>query len=94
MQQPQKRIILMPEICHQYLSVSKGVYLLQDKSHRQKQHRDAKRQQQNQSSAAFLSGFSGGGCLDSVAFMKMSPYQMILTATAAANSSTVTVIAI
>ncbi len=63
MQQPQKRIILMPEICHQYLSVSKGVYLLQDKSHRQKQHRDAKRQQQNQSSAAFLSGFSGGGCL-------------------------------
>ena len=63
MQQPQKRIILVPKICYQYLSVSKGVYLLQDKSHCQKQHRDAKRQQQNQSSAAFLSGFSGGGCL-------------------------------
>ena len=91
MQQPQKRIILVPEICHQYLSVSKGVYLLQDKSHRQKQHRDAKRQQQNQSSAAFL---SEAVVSDSVAFMKMSPYQMILTATAAANSSTVTVIAI
>ena len=84
MQQPQKRIILMPEICHQYLSVSKGVYLLQDKSHRQKQHLPQ----------LFFPGFPEAVVSDSVAFMKMSPYQMILTATAAANSSTVTVIAI
>lgn len=94
MQQPQKRIILMPEICHQYLSVSKGCTCC-----RTNPTAKSSIGMQNDSSKTnlpqlFFPGFPEAVVSDSVAFMKMSPYQMILTATAAANSSTVTVIAI
>ena len=46
MQQPQERVILMPEIHHQNLLISKRVHVLQHKPYRQKQHGDTKRQQQ------------------------------------------------